>query len=1074
MDSEQKIVTQNDFMDGNIDIIVATSAFGMGVDKDNVSMVIHYEISDSLENYVQEAGRAGRKEDLDASCYILFDEKDLNKHFALLNNTKLNHKEIAQIWRGIKNFKREKFTKSALEIAKSAGWDAEMKDLDTRVKTAISTLEDSGYVERGQNSPRIFANSFLIRDVSEANKQIDITDKLDVQEKITAKRIFQHLVSHNDTKVDYMAEILGIAIEEVSKILNILKEIKVIGDTKDLTAFIDLSRTRKNSQKLFILYKEGEQKLIELLTYPEDNKIKRIHLKEINEKLIESGIQKSSIEILRNIIRYWSHKDLITRKRIDANNHTYDIHFKYDYIAFKGLFERRIEAAEKVLDYLHSIHKKQITEGNQETESVLIEFSLMEIKTAVENSLFSTSDSLLFYEGILLYLHETGSVKLESGLLICYNSFTITRLEQSNQKQFTKENYKKLESYYENKIEQIHIVGEYARKILESYEEAMTFVDNYFRMEYKKFINRYFPERKTEIKRPLTEMKFKEIFGTLSTQQLNIIKDNINKHILVLAGPGSGKTRILVHKIASLLLLEDIKPEQFLMLTFSRSAAMEFKNRLVKLVGNVGYYIDIFTYHSFAFNLLGRLGSLEKSDKVIQQATDAILTGELSDLRIDSKSVLVVDEYQDIGQDEFNLLNAIIKQAEDIRVIVVGDDDQNIYEFRGSSSRYMKEFKEKYDSEIYYLDTNYRSQANIVDFSNLYLRCLPERMKEGCTLRANTKDNGSIKIIKYKSGHLIMPLTEHIISSELPGTTAVLTNTNEEAMLVETVLKQRGVPAKLILANEGFPLKNLVELRTFTHYISKEILDELGFITEDLWIKAKEKIKKDYDRSIKSDLVFDIIHRFEKANPRKFKSEWKSYLEEIRIEEFYFPDKDIILVSTMHKAKGKEFDNVFLLLNNYILSSDEKKRVLYVAITRTKKNLFIHTNQDYFDKLTVENFDVRYDDRNYGAPESIVIQLSLKDVNLNFQKNQTDGIRKIQAGDELYLNNYNLLQDKYRKVSIKYAKSFEEKHNQFLEKGYHVHNAEAGYVVVWMDIEESKECRILLPKILYKRNKVIE
>lgn len=83
MDSNEKITNQEAFINNQVKIIVATSAFGMGVDKKDVKLVIHYDISDSLENYVQEAGRAGRDPSLLAECYVLFNDNDLDKHFML-------------------------------------------------------------------------------------------------------------------------------------------------------------------------------------------------------------------------------------------------------------------------------------------------------------------------------------------------------------------------------------------------------------------------------------------------------------------------------------------------------------------------------------------------------------------------------------------------------------------------------------------------------------------------------------------------------------------------------------------------------------------------------------------------------------------------------------------------------------------------------------------------------------------------------------------------------------------------------------------------------------------------------
>lgn len=132
MDIKDKTENQNDFISGIVQIMVATSAFGMGVDKKDVGLVVHYEISDSLENYVQESGRAGRDENIEASCYILFDEEDLTKHFILLNQTKLHIGEIQQVWKAIKNNTRLRPTvsQSALEIARRAGWDENVTNIE--------------------------------------------------------------------------------------------------------------------------------------------------------------------------------------------------------------------------------------------------------------------------------------------------------------------------------------------------------------------------------------------------------------------------------------------------------------------------------------------------------------------------------------------------------------------------------------------------------------------------------------------------------------------------------------------------------------------------------------------------------------------------------------------------------------------------------------------------------------------------------------------------------------------------------------------------------------------------------
>src|SRR5690606_11367450 len=217
---------------------------------------------------------------------------------------------------------------------------------------------------------------------------------------------------------------------------------------------------------------------------------------------------------------------------------------------------------------------------------------------------------------------------------------------------------------------------EYAKKMIGDYKDALQFVEDYFQLNYSSFLKKYFPGSKADnLKLKMTPGKFKQLFGELSPTQLKIINDNETKHIVVAAGPGSGKTRVLVHKLASLLLMEDVKHEQLLMITFSRAAATEFKKRLLKLIGNAANYIEIKTFHSYCFDLLGRVGSLEKSGDILKRTIQQIKQNEVEASRI-TKTVLVIDEAQDMDEDEFGLIRTLMEHNEEMRVIAVGDDEE--------------------------------------------------------------------------------------------------------------------------------------------------------------------------------------------------------------------------------------------------------------------------------------------------------------------------------------------------------------------------------------------------------------
>ena len=331
MDKEEKSENQDAFMAGEVNIMVATSAFGMGVDKSDVGAVIHYDISDSLENYIQEAGRAGRDENINADCYVLFNEEDLDKHFILLNQTKIGIKEINQIWKAIKDLTRIRYkaSNSALEIARKAGWDEEIHEVETRVATAIAALEDAGYLKRGQNMPRIFANSILSKNAQEAIVKINSSEKFTESQKVKAIRIIKKLFSSKskrlstdedaESRVDYISDQLGIVKEEVIRIVELLREEGILAQTRDLTAFIKKSESSNRSLAILESYRKHEEALLSIFKEEEAT----YNLKEINEQFVELGIKDSGLLKLKTIVNFWAIKNWIKRHNLEYSTTSY-------------------------------------------------------------------------------------------------------------------------------------------------------------------------------------------------------------------------------------------------------------------------------------------------------------------------------------------------------------------------------------------------------------------------------------------------------------------------------------------------------------------------------------------------------------------------------------------------------------------------------------------------------------------------------------------------------------------------------------------------------------------------------
>jgi len=1011
------------FVAGEVPVICATNAFGMGIDKENIRLVLHYDIPGSLENYIQEAGRAGR--DLKpARCILLYDPEDVNRQFWMGAFSEVKQKEIARILRALRRKKRNpkgEIVVTSDELVR----DEDLADLhelspesrDTKVKAAVAWLERAGFLKRNHNLTDVFQGKPLVGSLEDAEKMMDPLN-LGAHSRSLWRNILRFIINREKShgiSADSIAEAL---FPEKSHLLEMERKsgltaaqiiIGALHDMADaglLDQGIMLSATfrpkgKNNANKIFQSACDLENRLVRLLEEAdpdaEDGNWVRLNIRRLNQ-MLNNEEYKTTPEVLRQLIKGISYDGKgfaatlgsFELRYLDRNN--YQVKLQRSWHNIKKTISLRQNVASVILKTLLIMAEEQAAKDSIElTGHVQVAFSSDKLSAAIQSDMILSVQVRKILPAInraLMFLHEQKAIELQGGLAILRQAMTIRLEQMARGRYYNKGDYKPLAVHYREKRFQVHVMMRYATLALGKFAGALTLVLDYFALGRVKFINKYFSDDKELLEKATTAEFYRMIVENLRNPvQISAVGKPVEDNMLILAGPGSGKTRVIIHRCAYLLEVERIPARQLLVLCFNHSSAMELRKRLVELIGRAAKGITVATYHGAAMRLAGisirdMANSKDSIDfeGIIRQAVQLLKGGqdipgmepdEMRDQLMSGYSHILVDEYQDIDQDQYELVSAIAgKSLEEennrLTLLAVGDDDQNIYTFRGANVRFIRRFREDYDTEIIYLVENYRSSKHIIAAANALIRHNRDRMKGSHPIRINREkaphlpggkwaqldpvSRGRVQIVsvhtRLHQAHYIQNEINRIRNLD-PGAGwhdfAVLSRTRGPLSAVRSVFEKAACPFRATL-DKGFPLHRVREVQT--------VLD---------WLMAKEK-----ENGRASDLMADL--KTDCGN-RKINIWWQlidTFLEAWREEtadstqpitrvtdrlyEFVAEKRrekvlgEGIFMSTIHAAKGMEFPHVFILDGDWRHPADsarweEERRIMYVAMTRARETL---------------------------------------------------------------------------------------------------------------------------------------
>lgn len=1073
---ETKKNVQDSFIRSELRVIVATNAFGMGIDKSDVRLVIHADIPGSLENYLQEAGRAGRDRER-ARCVLLYTPEDVERQFGMSACSRLTQREIQSILKSLKNLDRKK--RFGGEVVATSGeiltedvdgiFERDSATDDTRVRTAIAWLEEALLLTREENQVQIFPSSLRVASVDEAREKLS---KRPIAEEYRRQllSLVDALVSANADEgisTDELMGVSGLSPEKVRAAFYDLEKLGIASNDTALTAFVHIGVERSSQKRLeesAALEKALIEELSELAHELGKGDASLLQLRHATQRLKDAGHAYVLPEKLWRIVRSLSSDGRsedggigsLRLKRLDAE--TIHITLQREWSAIEKTAQLRRAAAERLLEHFLTC----LPQGSRGTD-LLAETTLGKLLAAIEGDLIlkaEVKDPSKLLDRALMWLHELDIIRLNKGLAVFRPAMTI-HLGQ-DRRSFVKSDFVPLQLHYDEQVIQIHVMAEYVQRGLQAMADALRLAMDYFSLGQDEFLKRWLPDREKELSRQTTPESWRTIVENLNNpiQQRIVADDREQTNVLVLAGPGSGKTKVLVHRIAYLVRVKRENPRGILALAYNRHAALEIRKRLSILIGDDANGVTVMTCHALAMRLVGasftgRVLVDEGAFKILLQQAVALLNGEdlppedadeQRERLLSGFRWILVDEYQDIGPDQYELISALAgrTQSEDdskLSLFAVGDDDQNIYAFDGASVEFIRRFEADYAAKPAFLTENYRSTGHIISTANQIISPAPQRMKVEHPItidraRKSTYPGGDWqRLDRVGQGKVqILPVGGD------PMTQAVAVMAEFERL--SKLASDWSWSETAVIAREW---KFLEPIRAFCeiHNIPVQMADE---DTNQFWRLRETQILVEWIRSQGLKLVdslsishwldsqgtgpwWSLLHEAMDAYlletggaelPTSHFFEWLAeWGREVRKKQTG------LLLLTAHRAKGLEFEHVAVVDGAWDKvgrneDPDSPRRLYYVAMTRAKKTLILAQFDDGHSLLRSlpEN-------PSFFRRPAVVLpkpppelarryqRLTLKEVDIGYagryaQDHQVHlAIAKLNTGDSLHLQQHN-------------------------------------------------------------------